>query len=140
MISHERYNSILYLKHWKTHVKRQSSTNIRYDKDNKDLSMLSSFLYDKEKLDYKELKERQHGFIAWSVGSQKGIRLRTNCLIYYACFYESRIVSEQPINIILPSPRETGICNPHFIYREVKCLDQDHRVRGRKLLFHTVCS
>lgn len=92
MISHERYNSILYLgvKHWKTHIKRQPSTNIRYDKDNRNLPMLFSFLYDKEKLDYRELKERQHGFMAWSVGSQKGIRLRTSCLIYYVCFYESR--------------------------------------------------
>lgn len=51
--------------------------------------MLFSFLYDKEKLDYKELKERQHSFMAWSVRSQKGIRLRANRLIYYVCFYES---------------------------------------------------
>lgn len=49
------------------------------------------------------------------------------------------LVSEQPINIILPIPCETETCNPHFIYRETKRLDQDHRVSSRKLLFCTVC-
>lgn len=89
MMSREKYKSILHPKHWKTHIKRHSGANVRYDTDNRDLPMLFSFLYDKEKLYYKELRERQSDFTAWSVGSQKGIRLRTICLIYYVCFNES---------------------------------------------------
>lgn len=48
------------------------------------------------------------------------------------------LVSEQPINIILPIPCETGTCNPHFIYRETKRLDQDHSLWQKTALSYSV--
>ena len=50
------------------------------------------------------------------------------------------LVSERPINIILPILCETGTRNPPFIGRKTKCLDQDHRAYGRKQLPHAVYS
>lgn len=43
----------------------------------------------------------------------------------YVSMNLTALVSEQPINIILPIPCEIGTCNPHFMYKETKRFDQD---------------
>lgn len=64
MIAHSRYNSILYLgvKHWKTHIKSMSSTNIRHDKNSRDMLVLFSLRERETKL------QRIKGKTAWFYG------------------------------------------------------------------------
>lgn len=58
----------------------------------------------------------------------------------YVSMNLTALVSERPINIILPILCETGTHNPPFIGRKTKCLDQDHRAYGRKQLPYAVYS